>query len=170
MSHYIADSKKADSMEKWRRFANETMERFPPSFLIVVFLIALTFAMDTSQQIPAIDWIHERFGIAPLFWKVLFAFAAGAIAYFRPTPKFTLLLSLPAAVLGGGILWYGVATARDVIAMIYIFFCWLAIGIAMVAMVLYQEQLIANEKLAQKVVDLQKEQEHATTADTPAQS
>lgn len=164
--------KRFDSMEKWRKFASATMDRFPPSFLMVVFLLALTFGLDANQQIPAIDWLRERLGIGAITWKALFAFAAATIAYFRPAPKYTLLLSLPAAFLGGGILWFGVATSRDVIAMIYIFFSWLAIGIAMTAMVLYQEQLTANELLAEKVSTMQKEkeQEHATNPAAPAQS
>ena len=170
MAHYNA--KGEITLNKWRRFANETMERFPPSFLMVLFLLALYFALDVRGQIPAVDWIFERFGIGITLWKVVFLVGAVTIAYFRPAPRYVLLLSLPAAFLGGGILWYGVVAQRDVVAMMFIGFCWLAIGMAMVAMVMYQEQLIANELLAEKVNAMQKEKEQANAPHptAPAQS
>lgn len=154
-------------MDKWRRFATEVMERFPPGFLMAVFLLALYRGLDMRGQIPAIDWIAERFGITASFWQTLFLLAAFTIIYFRPEPKYTLLLSLPAAFLGGGILWYGVATGRDVIAMVYIFAAWFMIGMGQVVMVLYQEQLVANELMAKKVAELQKDQPHADVPSIP---
>lgn len=150
---------KGPSMEKWRRFANATMERFPPGFLLALFLLAIYRALDIGDQIPAIDWIAERFSITAEFWKTVFIVCAGALVYFRPTPKLTLILSLPAAFLGGAILWYGLATGRDVVAMIFIFAAWFALGLAQMLMVLYHEQVVANELLAEKIDKLTKERD-----------
>lgn len=169
MNHYKTDLKDT-KMKAWRKFAAETMERFPPSFLIILFMGSLYLALENNAQIPAVDWITERFGISADFWKAIFLLNAAIICYFRPAPKYTLLLSLPAALLGGFVLWFGVETRRDMIAIVFIFFAWLAIGIAVVVMVLYQEQLEANELLAEKVSAMQKEQAHAPTDTPPAQS
>ena len=164
MFHYMSNPvKDVNKVEKWRRFATLTLERFPPGFMMVIFLLVLYRGLDAGTQIPAVDWINERFGITADVWKTVFLIAAGGLAYFRPSPKYTLLLSLPAAILGGGLLWYGVAAQRDVIALIFIFFCWFTIGLAMVLMVLYQEQLITNEALAKANDDLKKEQNYAAT-------
>lgn len=155
-----------NTMMKWRRFAAETMERFPPGFLFAIFLLAIYRALDVNQQIPAVDWITERFGITPEFWKTMFIVCAGALVYFRPSPKLTLVLSLPAAFLGGGVLWFGLVTGRDVVAMIYIFTAWFGLGLTQMLMVLYHEQLAANELMAQEVEKCHKERDaHAVTVE-----
>lgn len=161
-------SKEAIAMTHWRKFAAVTMERFPPAFLMVLFLLSLYTALNARDQLPAIEWVTERFGITVNFWQTLFLFAAGTLAYFRPSPKWTIILSIPAAFLGGFILWYGVVTGRDMTAIVYVFFCWFALGMAMVVAVLYHEQLLANEMLAKKIAELQKEQEHVESTAAPA--
>lgn len=164
MAYYRAVLAKEQKMERWRELAAKTLDRFPPSFLMVLFLFALFMALLSTSPAPALTWIEGRFGITEFVWELLLGLGILVITYFRPVPKIVLICSLPGAAIGGAEIWYGAYYSADVIAAVFILFCWIATGMGVIAMVLYQEQLAVNEKLAEEIDRLKKEQ--GNVADT----
>jgi hypothetical protein len=171
MSYTITD---LQSMNQWRQFAVIALRKFHPSYMMALFLGALYFSISATQYTPVINWIHERIylgtglSIPAQAWQVTFLVGSITIAFFRPEPKYTFTLSLPAGVLGGCILWYGFSTGElPSTVMTFTVFGYLALGMVMVMMVTLAQQIQENTLLIETLRTLKDEQRDYATTDTP---
>lgn len=157
--------KRGDAVQKWRVFAARALDLLPPQFLVVLLLVGLYIAFDIPAADGFMAWIATRFGIPVIAWKLMTLVSIVRITYYRPSPRQTLLFSLPTAVLS--CFSVGYAASIDPVLFVFVLFTYLSIGIAIVAMILYQEQLVANERLSEEIDHLRKAQVNDAAAATP---